>query len=143
LTLLDAYALVPLVADEPAAQEVEELLRAGDAKVVIVNLTEAIDISQRVLGYDSGDVRNALEPLLLAGDLEAVSSDEQAAWSAAELRARHYDRKTRALSMADSFLVAHALAGEAIATSDPALAAAARTKGVAVIALPDSGGNRP
>jgi predicted nucleic acid-binding protein len=143
LTLLDAYALVALVADEPAADEVEELLRAGDSKVVIVNLAEAIDISQRVLGYDSGEVRSALEPLLLAGALEAISSDEQTAWSAAELRARHYDRKTCALSMADCFLLAHALAGEAIATADPPFAAAARAEGIDVVALPDAGGNRP
>ena len=143
MTLLDAYALVALVADEPAASEVEDLVRAGDASVVVVNLAEAVDIAQRVHGYDHSDVRAALEPLLLAGALKAVSSGEEIAWSAAELRTRHYDKKSRALSMADCFLLAHALEGEDIATSDPPLAQVARDEGLVVIALPDSDGSRP
>ena len=143
MTLLDAYALVALVADEPAASDVEQLLRAGEAKVITVNLAEAVDVSQRVHGYASKDVREALEPLVLAGDLEVVTSGEEVAWSAADLRARHYHRKERPLSLADCFLVAHGLAGEPIATSDPPLAEAARAEGIELIGLPGSNGNRP
>ena len=143
MTLLDAYALVALVADEPAAGEVEMLVRTGEAKVVTVNLAEAVDVSQRVHGYPGDDVRAALEPLLLAGDLGVVVSREEEAWSAAELRARHYDRRRRPLSLADCFLLAHGLAGERVATSDRPLAEAARAEGVEVVALPDSKGERP
>jgi uncharacterized protein with PIN domain len=141
---LDAYGLVALVADEPAAEEVEKILREGEARVVIVNLAEAVDISQRVHGLSNEEVRVVLEPLLLGSVLSAAISDEPQAWLAAELRAKHYNRNTSALSMADCFLVAHALTDSGpIATSDPALAAAARAEGVDVVALPDTAGARP
>jgi predicted nucleic acid-binding protein len=143
LTLLDAYALVALVADEPAAGEVEDLLRAGDARAVVINLAESIDVAQRVHGYDQSDVRGVLEPLVIGGALEPIASDDEVAWAAADLRGRYYDRRTRALSLADCFLLAHALAGEEIATSDPPLAEVAREEGVVVVALPGSDGKRP
>lgn len=144
MTFLDAYALVALIGDEPAAQEVEEILRKGEARVVVVNLAEAVDISQRVHQLAAGEVRAALEPLLLGRVLSAAVSDEPQAWLAAELRIKHFDKKTSALSMADCFLLAHALTdGGPIATSDPAVARVGRTEGVDVTALPDSTGNRP
>ena len=144
MTLLDAYALVALVADEPAADEVEAILRAGGAEVVVVNLAEAVDVSQRVHGLPAEAVRNALEPLLLARVLSPVVSDETHAWSAAGIRADHYDRGTKALSMADCFLLAHAVDdGRSLATTDPAIASVARTLGLKVIGLPDSRGRRP
>lgn len=87
MTLLDRYALVALVADEPAAQEVEELLRAGDCRVVVVNLAEAIDITTRAHGFALDDVRGALEPLLASEVLRAVSPTEAEAWQAARIRA--------------------------------------------------------
>jgi PIN domain nuclease of toxin-antitoxin system len=144
VTFLDAYALVALVGDEAAAEEVEAILRQGEARVVVVNLAEAVDISQRVHHLSARDVRAALEPLLLGRVLSAAVSDEVQAWLAAELRIKHFDKKTRALSMADCFLLAHALAdGGPIATADPPLAEVARAEGVAVVALPDSSGTRP
>ena len=144
MTLLDAYALVALVADEPAADEVEAILRAGGARVVVVNLAEAVDASQRVHGLAADAIRDALEPLLLASVLSSVVSDETHAWSAARIRADHYDRNTRALSMADCFLLAHALAEEEeVATTDPEISNVARALGVNVLGLPDSRGKRP
>jgi hypothetical protein len=81
---------------------------------------------------------------LLARALSAVASEESEAWLAAEIRAKHYDRKTCALSLADCFLLAHAItAGDEIATADPPHAAVARSEGIAVIPLPDSAGTRP
>jgi uncharacterized protein with PIN domain len=145
VTLLDAYALVALVADEPAAEDVEQLLRDGSpARVVTVNLAEAIDISDRVHEIPVGEIRESLEPLFLVRTLTGVPSGEDEAWLAAGLRAKHYDRKSCPLSLADCFLLAHALAsGDDIATSDPPLAGVARTEGVSVVGLPDSAGRRP
>jgi uncharacterized protein with PIN domain len=144
VTLLDAYALVALVGDEASAEEVEAILRQGDARVVVVNLAEAVDVSQRVHGISASGVREALEPLLLTRVLSVAASDEGKAWLAAELRVKHFDKKTKALSMADCFLLAHALTdGGPIATADPPLAQAARAEAVDVVALPDSAGNRP
>jgi predicted nucleic acid-binding protein len=144
VTLLDAYALVALIGDEPAAEDVEAILRRGDARVVVVNLAEAIDVSQRVHRLAAGEVRAALEPLLLARVLSAVSSAELHAWRAAELRAKHFDKKDSALSMADCFLLAHGLEDvEPIATPDRPLAAVAEAEGIEVVALPNSAGKRP
>jgi PIN domain nuclease of toxin-antitoxin system len=144
LTLLDAYGLVALIADEPAADEVEGLLRSGDCRVVAVNLAEAIDVCRRVHSISSADVGDALRPLTLSGSLAVAASDEQAAWTAADLLATHYHRTDCPVSLADCFLLAHALIdGDAIATSDPALARAARTESSSVVALPDRAGIRP
>lgn len=144
MTLLDAYALVALIADEPAAEDVEMILRGGDARVVISNLAEAVDVSRRALGFPAATVRTALEPLLMTGALEPAVSTEDHAWLAAELRGQHYDRKSCALSMADCFLLAHGLTdSDSIATADPAVVVVARSAGVEVRALPDSTGARP
>jgi predicted nucleic acid-binding protein len=144
VTFLDAYALVALVADEPAADEVQGVLREGGARVVVVNLAEAIDVATRVHRASSKLLRNALEPLLLSKALSTAVSDEQDAWLAAQLRTQHFDRRTQALSLADCFLLAHALAGGAsIATADPAVAEVARKESVGLVALPDSSGRRP
>ncbi len=143
MTLLDAYGLVALITEEPAAGEVEQLLRAGDCGVVIANLAEAIDICGRIHGLGQGDVRKALDPLI--GDsLTVIVSAEAEAWKAAALRLAHYDRQTSPLSLADCLLLAHAtLQADSIATADPPLAEAARREGVDVEPLPDSSGTRP
>jgi predicted nucleic acid-binding protein len=144
LTLIDAYGLVALVADEPAASDVESLLRTGECRAVAVNLAEAIDICRRVHGLSPDDLRVALEPLTLSGTLAVAVSAEREAWLAADLRARHYHRKECPLSLADCFLLAHALAdGDALATSDPDLARVARLENATVVALPDRAGKRP
>jgi PIN domain nuclease of toxin-antitoxin system len=48
--LLDAFALIALLRDEPAADEVETILRRGEAAMSAVNLAEALDVLQRVDG---------------------------------------------------------------------------------------------
>lgn len=143
MTLLDAYALVALLAEEPAAAEVEALLRAGDCGVVVANLAEAVDICSRIHGLDQHALRKAVDPILGETLAIIVSSDAEA-WAAAALRSAHYNRRSSALSLADCLLLAHAtLTGEAIATSDAPLAEAARAEGLDVEPLPDSSGSRP
>jgi len=51
VSLLDAYALIALLGDEPAADKVEELLRRGDCSASVVNLAEAIPLLVAVTGY--------------------------------------------------------------------------------------------
>ena len=144
MTLLDAYGLVALLADEPAAGEVETLLRHDDASVVVANLAEAIDVSRRVYGLRDEELKDALQPLLAARVLSVVVSGEAEAWAAAEIRVVHYERKARPLSLADGFLLAHAVAtNQRIATADPPLAETARLEGLEVVALPSSSGARP
>jgi hypothetical protein len=110
----------------------------------VVTLAEATDVAQRVHGLTQFDVRGALDPLFLGDVLETTVSDEDIGWLAAELRVRHYDRRERALSLADCFLLAHTIdADDSLATSDPSLAQAARLEKVDVIPLSDSTGRRP
>lgn len=144
MALIDAYALVALIADEPAAAEIDGLLRSRDAGMTVVNFAEALDVLQRRYRLSVEEIRQALEPLVLGGVLSVVGSDENDAWLAASLRANHYNRKTRAVSLADCFLLAHAVAGQdEIATSDSPLAAAARVEGVGIVPLPSTVGKRP
>jgi uncharacterized protein with PIN domain len=144
LTLIDAYGLVAFVAEEPAAAEVEQLLRSEECRVVAVNLAEAIDVSARKHGYPLEEVRKALEPLILRGQLAVAASDEPEAWLAAKIRVREYHHERKPLSMADCLLLAHAsLTRDSLATSDPYMADVARSSGLTVIPLPDSKGKRP
>ncbi len=144
MTYVDAYGLVALMANEAAAPEVEELLRGETCRVVAVNLAEAIDVAARTHGYPLEEIRKALEPLILGGQLTVAVSDASAAWLAAEIRVSEYHRSRRPLSMADCMLLAHALStGSPLATSDPDVAAVARARDASVVALPDTAGNRP
>ena len=81
---------------------------------------------------------------LTLGGLRIVPVDEAIAVRAARLRVRHYNRTRRPVSMADCLALATALyRSQPLATSDPALAAAATDEGCRVVALPDSRGVRP
>jgi predicted nucleic acid-binding protein len=141
--VLDAYALVALIGEEPAAGAVEKLLRSPGATITSINLAEAADVASRVHRIDERTVRNIIEPLILSGDLDVVAPSVDVAWTAAHMRAVHYVRRGRALSIADCFLLAAAGPGDQVATADPVVADVARTEGIGVIALPDSSGRRP
>ena len=73
MTFLDAYPLVAFVADEPAAAEVDGLLRAGGTNVAVVNLCEVIDVCRRVHGVAGAEVRGVIEPLFLVASLAELS----------------------------------------------------------------------
>jgi len=97
----------------------------------------------RVFGQPPDDVRAALQ-LLDAGGLQVVPVDGDLGLEAGRLHARFYDRRLSPLSMADCVALASAMSlNEPLATSDPALAAAARAVGVVVISLPDTHGRSP
>jgi uncharacterized protein with PIN domain len=145
LTVLDSQAIVAALIGEPAAREVEALLRnAADApRVSAVNLAEILDVLIRHQGWPAADVEEKLRWLTLGG-LEVVVLDERIALSAGRIHARHYHRTRRPLSLADCTALASALAlGQRLATSDPALMAAAADEGCETIALLDSRGRRP
>jgi PIN domain nuclease of toxin-antitoxin system len=140
--VLDAFALVALALDEPAAPEVEMTLRRGDSKVSAVNFAEAIDQLGRVHGHGTAQLRAVFEPVL--GEvLEVVDVDETLCWRAADLRRRHYRRRVSEISLADCIALATSSEGDTLATADPPLARAARAESIEVLALPDAAGRRP
>lgn len=142
MTVLDTQALIAFMAAEPAAAEVEAILRGrdGSASVSAISLAEIIDVGVRRLGQrvDAMDDRVSA---LIAGGLEVVPIDEDLSRLAGALRSRHWDRDSRPVSLADCMILATAIVTrEPLATSDPPLIAAARAEGHPVLALLDSRG---
>ncbi|HXM86520.1 MAG TPA: PIN domain-containing protein, partial [Solirubrobacteraceae bacterium] len=62
--LLDAFALIALLTDEPAAETVEVLLRRGDAAMTVVNLAEALDVLRRIEKVPADRLEALTAPLL-------------------------------------------------------------------------------
>lgn len=138
MTLLDAYALVAFLVGGPATAEVRALLRDGDAAVATANLAEALDVSERVYSLPVARAMEVLEPLF-EGSLLTVSLDAGTARRAAEIRARHYHRTARPISLADAVLVATAGPGDRIATADPHVLVVAEAEGAEAVSLPGQG----
>lgn len=143
--LLDAYAVIAVVAGEPAAEAVDhELRRSGaDVRISAVNLAEVLDQLLRVARHAAPAVERSLQ-LLSAAGLRVAPADERLGYAAGSLRARHYRRGSADVSLSDCFAVATAaVLDAALATADPALAAMARVELLRVVALPDSKGRLP
>jgi uncharacterized protein with PIN domain len=141
--LLDAFALIALLRDEPAADEVETILRRGEAAMSAVNLAEALDVLQRVDGIDRARLDTFTGPLIRES-LALLAVEERTARDGADIRARRYHRTRAPLSLADCLLLAAARGAQAVvATADRPLASAARAEEIKVAALPDSRGRRP
>jgi PIN domain nuclease of toxin-antitoxin system len=142
MIFLDAYAVLALALDEPAADEVAQLIRGGGAVLTAVNLLETADYIIRRAGIDEAEARAQLS--LIVGDpVRIVPVTEEHAWRGARLRARHDDRERCAVSFADCVLLAAPGEDDSVATSDPAVAAVARAEGIGLVALPDTSGRRP
>lgn len=138
MTLLDAYALISFLVGGPATSEVRSILREGDAAVATANLVEVLDVSQRVHDVPIRRAVELLEPLL-EGLLMAVPLDAARARRAAEIRATHYHRSSRPISLADAVLIASAQQGDRIATADPDVLAVADAEKLESVALPGKG----
>jgi predicted nucleic acid-binding protein len=136
--LLDAYALVAFLGDEPAAAEVEQLLTSGEAGIITPNLIEAAYVLAREHGIDPTETRAALASLP-ASALAIVPLGEGAAWRAAELRLAHYHARTRPLSLADCSILGAAAHADSIATADPDILHVAAEESITALPLPQRG----
>jgi predicted nucleic acid-binding protein len=133
--LLDAYALIALLAEEPAADEVETLLRRGETAITAVNLAEALDVLQRVQRIP----RERLEALtvpLVGERMTFIPISERIARDAADIRARRYHRTRAPISLADCILLAAAKQSDTLATADRPLIRVAEAENVEVRTLP-------
>jgi predicted nucleic acid-binding protein len=133
-TVLDAYGLIALLDDEPAAEAVENLLARGDVAMSTVNLAEAAQRKLRLSTVTLPELRSVVDTLPLA----VIPYTETHAWRAAELRARYYERRASEVSLADCCLVAVATPADRVATADPAVLRMAEAEGIGTIALPGS-----
>jgi hypothetical protein len=102
------------------------------------NLVEVLDVLERVHAVPTGRVLDALDHLV-PGVLQPVALDYAIACRAGQIRARHYHRSVRPISLADAVLVASAGVGDRVATADPAVLAVAAAEGVATVPLPGEG----
>lgn len=145
MTVLDSQAVIALLRDEPAADEVEAILRGrgGIAVISAVALAEVFDVLVRAARRRVDEVSLLLDTLLAAG-LDVVPVDEEIGRLAGILRSRHWNRDRRPVSIVDCTVLATGMtAQEPIATSDAALIGAARAEGHPVVVLPDSKGRPP
>lgn len=142
MILLDAFAVLAYLRGQRCADQVAALLREPSA-LSAANAAEAVDQLVRVYGREADDVHADLALLALSGmEITPVTAD--LGMLAGRLRARHYDRKTMAVSLADCIAAAMALSNQRpLATADPALAALVRAEGGEIHALPDNQGRLP
>lgn len=135
MILIDAFALIALIGDEPAATRVEKLLRSKERVAISsVNFAESIDVLKRRKSVDSDRLRFHLSPLLSEA-LSVIDVNADHGWRAAAIRSKHYHRKTCQLSLADCFLLASANDGDSIATADRHIEAVAEAEGIEVLQL--------
>lgn len=97
-----------------------------------VNLAEA---GQKVVRVGALPAEE-LDDIVGALPITIVPFSRAHAVRAAALRARHYDRRSRAVSLADCCLVAVATLADRVATADAAVLAMAESEGVGTVALP-------
>jgi PIN domain nuclease of toxin-antitoxin system len=142
VTVLDSQAMIALLRDEPAADEVDAILRGRDgiASVSAMALAEVVDVLVRT-GRRRVDEVSMLVDTMFAAGLEVVPVDEEIGRLAGILRSRHWNRDRRPVSIVDCTVLATGMvAHEPIATADAALIGAARAEGHPVVVLPDSQG---
>ncbi len=138
MIVLDAFALEAYFTDEAAGAAVADVLADGQQVVMsAINLTETLDRLIRVHGVDQVELSGDLLGLgITISDVDVFT-----AFDAAALRAGHYHRTHRAVSVADCCAAAIALDRDAVlASSDPALLAMVHDEGGRWMALPDSSG---
>ena len=120
-SLLDSYAILTLLNDEPGAQVVADLLRAGarDEDPLLVNEINVGEVFYIVAKYRSlGEAEHVLRHLETL-PLEVVSNGYAEVIDAARVKARF------PLSYADAFAVATAIRlGACVVTGDREFAAA-------------------
>jgi predicted nucleic acid-binding protein len=139
VTVLDAFAVIALLRDEPAAATVANLIGAEPRPALTaLGVAEVLDHLVRLMGVDEEEAVLDLAQLGLA---EAHVVDGETASRSGRLRARHYHRRTRAISLADCVAAEVARrAGAPLATSDPHLLDVCHAEGIPYLVLPDARG---
>ncbi len=139
MTVLDAYAILAYLRDEPAAAQVVPLLDRADCLATSVGVAEVMDVMIRVDGASEDEAALILAQLPL---LEPVAVDAALAAAAGRLRARHYHRVRRTVSMADCIAAGAAdKLGRPLATADPHLLDLCQDEGIETVVLRGTDGS--
>jgi predicted nucleic acid-binding protein len=135
---LDAHAVLAALKGEPAGPEVRGLMEDGPAELSPLGVAEVIDHLVRITGADETEAALDVAALDLAPPRPV---DEALGRRAGLLRARHYHRSHRAVSLADCVLAEYGRQHQlVVATADPALLDLCHKEGIPVRPLPDSDG---
>jgi len=137
--LLDANALLAVLVGEPAMDRVLPLLRGGKTAMTGANIAEVFDVGIRRKSLSPARMDELVEPLF-EGPIASIPVDPTLARRAGELRAAHYHRSARRVSLADAALIAAAGPSDRIASSDSDVLAIAAELGIETIELPPSSG---
>jgi predicted nucleic acid-binding protein len=137
--VLDSFAVLALFRDEPAAPLVQHLVESEEeVALTALGVSEVLDHLVRILGADEDEAVLDLAQLTLT---PPIAVDPGVATQAGLLRARHYHRTSRAVSLADCVAAVSAQVTNArLASADPHLLDMCQEEGIAVVALPDSTG---
>lgn len=141
IVVLDAQALIALFRNEPGAEDVETILRDGQAGISAINLAEVVDQLHRVGGVALAQIASVVSTLV-PDRVRIIEVTGAHAHEAAAIRARRYQRSRSPLSMADCIALAVVGVDDRLATADGPLLRAAQAEGRHVIALRDSSGQR-
>ena len=135
----DVYAVLALLKGEAAAPEVRDLLLGDDSfQLTALGVAEVLDQLVRLCGAEEDEAVLDLAQLGLA---DAIPVDASTAARAGLLRARHYRRRDRAVSLVDCVAAATAQwIDRAVVSSDPQLLDMCHDEQIDVIVLPDSSG---
>lgn len=137
--ILDAYAVLALLKGEAAAPALRRLMASEPRPALTATgVAEVLDHLARVEGATEEDAALDLAQLGLA---EPTPVNETLGTWAGLLRARHYNRTTRGVSLADCVAAEAARAsGSALVTGEPHLLDLCHEEGIDTVVLPDSGG---
>jgi PIN domain nuclease of toxin-antitoxin system len=139
MTVLDSFAVLALLKDEPAAEHVERLLRSDPScAMTTLGVAEVLDHLVRLTEVDED---NAVLDLAQLGLAPAHAVDADLAAESGLLRARNYHRRHRTVSLADCVAaeVARMLRTHLV-TSDPHLLDTCAAEDILHIALADTRG---
>lgn len=140
MTILDADAALAYLKGERAASEVRPLLGLADTSLTAVGVAEVLDHLVRLAGADEEDAALDLAQL---GLLDGLAVDSTLGAGAGRLRARHYHRTRRPVSLADCIAAEVARARrQPLASADAHLLDVCHAEGIAVTALTTSNGSR-
>jgi len=140
--VVDAGPIVSVLLDDHAAPAVTESLQGRECAVSVVNVGEVLDVLMRVHRVAPADASESVDRYL-DEVARPIPATRLLAGQAASIRARHYHRRDRDVSLADCFAIATALPDADVATSDSAIARVADAEGLGVIRLPNPRGRRP
>ena len=140
MIILDSYAVLAFLKGEWAADRVEEIISAEEkTALTALGLAEVLDHLVRLAGADQDE---AILDVAQLGLWKPSPLEAGLAMRAGLLRARHYHRRDRPVSLADCVAAEAARpVGSSLASADPHLLDVCRDEGIETIPLPDSSGH--